>query len=127
MTAALSRADLEDIAERAARKAVQQTLLTVGIDVSNPLVVQRDFAVMRDIVGSVRDANFRKDLEHARTWRLEMEREDGAGADLDYARRRRKAGEAIRSKGVMTAVGVMATAALGALWLGLQQLFARVP
>jgi hypothetical protein len=121
----LTRADFEDIAETAAKKAVRETLLTIGLDVANPIEVQRDFAVMRQIGRLAMDADFRKDLEHARTWRLDMERPDGVADDLADARRRRKAVEAIRTKGVLTAVGVIATGMLGALFVGLQQLFSR--
>jgi SpoVK/Ycf46/Vps4 family AAA+-type ATPase len=125
MTTGYTRADLEDIAEAAAKKAVRETLLTIGVDIANPIDVQRDFAVMRQIGRMAMDAEFRKDLEHARSWRQDMERPDGAADDLADARKRRKAVEAIKSKGVMTAVGIIATGFLGALFIGLQQMFAR--
>jgi hypothetical protein len=122
---ALPRAEVEEIATTAAKSAVHETLIAIGIDVSHPIEAQRDFVVMREIGHLAMDAEFRKDLEHARKWRIEMEREDGAADDLADARRRRKAVEAIKAKGLLTAVGVLAAGALGALLIGLQQLLAR--
>ncbi len=102
---ALTRAEVEEIAASAATNAVRETLLTIGVDVSHPIEAQRDFAVMRQIGRLAMDAEFRKDLEFVREWRLGM--------------------QSLRSTGVRTAIGVLVTATFGALWLGIQQLLAR--
>jgi len=101
----LTRAEIEEIAASAATKAVRETLLTIGVDVSHPIEAQRDFAVMRQIGRLAMDAEFRKDLEYAREWRLGM--------------------QSLRTASARTAIGVIVTATLGALWLGIQQLMAR--
>ena len=94
----------EDI-EQAAERAVRATLLTIGIDVSNPLEAQRDFAIMREIGRIAMDAEFRKDLEHARRWRLAM--------------------EAAQSRGFLTIVGMVVAGTATALVVGLQAIFGR--
>jgi len=101
----LSRAEVEDIAATAAKSAVRETLLTIGVDVAHPIEAQRDFAVMRQIGRLAMDAEFRKDLEFAREWRLGM--------------------QSLRATGTRAGIGAIVAAALGALWLGLQQLLAR--
>jgi hypothetical protein len=94
----------EDI-EQAAERAVRATLLTIGIDIANPLQAQRDFAIMREIGRLAMDAEFRKDLEHTRRWRLAM--------------------EAAHSKGFLTIVGLVVTGTATALFVGLQAIFGR--
>ena len=95
----------QDDIERVADRAVRTTLLTIGIDVANPLQAQRDFAVMREIGRLAMDAEFRKDLEHTRRWRLAM--------------------EAAQSKGFLTVVGLIVTGTATAFFVGLQALFGR--
>jgi hypothetical protein len=43
------RASIESIADRAAEKAVRDTLMLLGIDVSNPIAAQKQFAVLREL------------------------------------------------------------------------------
>lgn len=61
--------DIEDIAERAAIRAVKSTLLQLGIDTENPLEAQRDFVLLRELAKLASDAEFRKDIEQIRLWR----------------------------------------------------------
>jgi hypothetical protein len=95
----------QDDIQQAAERAVRATLLTIGIDVSNPLHAQRDFAIMREVGRLAMDAEFRKDLEHARRWRLAM--------------------EAAQSKGFLTIVGLVVTGTATALFVGLQAILGR--
>jgi hypothetical protein len=53
-------------AEEAATRAVNKTLLLIGIDSANPLAAQRDFATLREVVKIVSDLEYRKDWEHVR-------------------------------------------------------------
>jgi hypothetical protein len=117
----LSEAQVADIAERAADRATRQILLTLGVDVDNPLDAQRDFAVMREVGRLAMDAEFRKDLEHARDWRRAMEEPDGISADLAHTRRWRKIVEASSSKGVLTGVGILVTGAISMIVIGVQR------
>lgn len=101
----ITRDEVEQIAERAAEQAVKATLLSIGVDVANPIAAQRDFSVLRQITTLAMDSEFRKDLEHTRKWR--------------------KAVEGIQSKGVMTIVGALVTGTIGIMIVGLQQFFGR--
>lgn len=65
--------DVETIAEKAAQRAVKETFLHIGINLDNPLDAQRDFYLMREIGRLAEDENFRKDLQHIRSWRLRTE------------------------------------------------------
>lgn len=40
---------LEMLADRAAEKAVRDTLMLIGIDASNPIAAQKQFAVLREL------------------------------------------------------------------------------
>lgn len=43
------RASIENIADRAASKAVRDTLMLIGIDVSDPIAAQKQFAILREL------------------------------------------------------------------------------
>ena len=94
----LDEADIAAIAERAADRAVRGMLTTLGIDVDDPLAAQKDFAILREVGDLVRDPEFRKDIEHMRSWRLAMNE--------------------VKVNGIRAAVGILVTGALGALWIG---------
>lgn len=100
----IPQAQIEQIASEAARKAVKETLLTLGIDADDPLNAQKDMVILREVGKLVLDAEFRKDMEHLRAWRVTV---------LD-----------VKSKGLMAAVGIIVTGVIGLLvagfkgWLG---------
>lgn len=94
----LSTAELRDIAEQAAKEAVRETLLTLGIDVSNPIQAQKDMMLLREVGKLVMDTDFRKDMEHVRTWRLAIQE--------------------IKTKSLVTAVGVVVTGVIGLVVAG---------
>jgi hypothetical protein len=91
------------IASAAAEETVHKTLLAIGIDASDPIAAQRDFATMREVVKMVLDPNYRKDWEHVRWWREAM--------------------ESLKNKGVIAFVGIVVAGLASALWLGLQDMF----
>lgn len=101
----MTRDEIEQIAEQSADLAVKATLLSIGIDVANPISAQRDFSVLRQITTLAMDSEFRKDLEHTRKWR--------------------KAVESAQTKGMMTLIGALVTGIIGILVVGLQQVFGR--
>jgi hypothetical protein len=68
------------------RETVRETLLSMGVDTTDPIEMQRDFQAVRD-------------------WRLVC--------------------EAIRSKGLMTLVGILIAGVLGALLVGLKDVILR--
>ena len=100
--------EMKAIAAAAAKEAVQEVLIVIGIDVSGPQAIreaQRDFVVIHELARLALDSDFRKDLEFVREWRLST--------------------QSLRKTSVRVAVGLIVTAGLGALWLGLQQLMTR--
>lgn len=101
----LSNTEIIEVAEHAAERAVTRTLLTLGIDVNDPLNAQRDFAIMREVGELARDPEFRKDIEHTRKWRKTL--------------------EAIQTKGFLTAVGLIVTAIFAVALAGLKSIFIK--
>lgn len=77
----MTQAEIEAIADRAAKTATAETLKALGIDMAQPFEMQRDFA-------------------HLRSWRLSV--------------------EAMRTKTILTAVGILVTGVLGAVWLAIK-------
>jgi hypothetical protein len=88
------------IAEAAALSAVNETLMKLGIDTSNPILAQREFAVMRELRSMVDDEEFQADLAHLRKWR--------------------KAVESAQATTFLAMVGLLATGGAAAFWLGLK-------
>lgn len=64
---------MSDIAQRASRHAVRETMLMIGLDVNNPIEMQRDLTAMREIRAIFKDAEFQADLNHLRSWRKTMD------------------------------------------------------
>jgi hypothetical protein len=88
------------IAEAAARSAVNETLTKLGIDTSNPIQAQREFAVMRELRGLVDDDEFQADLAHLRKWR--------------------KAVESAQNTTFLAMIGLLVSGGAAAFWLGIK-------
>lgn len=73
----MTRSDVRQVV----REAVQETLLTLGVDAKNPLTVQQDMHFIREL---------------------------------------RTASEKVRSRGLLVLVGILVTATMGALWIGIK-------
>lgn len=73
----LTESELEEVIE----KSVKRAFVSMGIDVDNPVEVQRD-------------------MQHLRDWRMLT--------------------DAIRTKGIMTIVGIIVAGACAALWVGVK-------
>lgn len=99
MTSA-SDAELKDIAEIVAQKAVEETLLKLGIDVRNPLQAQQDFVVLREMRELMKDTEFQADIAHLQKWRKSM--------------------DSIQTKGLLTVVTLFVTGLIGLLVMGLK-------
>lgn len=95
-----STAEIQTIAEAAAKAAVEETLLSLGIDTRDPIQAQRDFMVLREVGRLVMDSEFRKDMEHLRNWRLAVKE--------------------VKTKGLITLVGILVTGAVALLVAGLK-------
>lgn len=95
-----STAEIQTIAEAAAKAAVEETLLSLGIDTRDPIQAQKDFMVLREVGRLVMDSEFRKDMEHLRNWRLAVKE--------------------VKTKGLITLVGILVTGAVALLVAGLK-------
>lgn len=94
---------MRQVADEAATKAVNDTLLRLGIDPNNPIEAQRDFAAMREMREMVSNEEWWKDQHHLRRWR--------------------KAVDAVESKGFMAAVGFFMIAGAAGLALTISRKF----
>jgi hypothetical protein len=90
---AQTRRSIEAIADRAATKAVRDTLTLLGIDVTNPIRAQEEFARLRRVSAMMHDEERVKDLE--------------------FLNRLRAASEMIQDTGWKTVIRVCVTAGLG--------------
>jgi hypothetical protein len=91
--------DVATIAEKAAKDAVAQTLLSLGVDTRDPMSAQSTFHTLKGLVHTFAEKEFQADLAHLRTWRL--------------------ATESIKTNTTRAVVGVAITGLAGLLWLGL--------
>jgi hypothetical protein len=67
-----TRALMKEIATEAAEEAVLKTLMTMGIDASDPIEAQRDMLALRELRALIDDPEFQKDMLHLRRWRMNM-------------------------------------------------------
>lgn len=67
-----TRALMKEIATEAAEEAVHRTLMTMGIDSSDPIEAQKDMMALRELRELIDDPEFQKDMMHLRRWRLNM-------------------------------------------------------
>lgn len=84
-----------------AKKAVRETLLSLGIDVNDPIQAQRDFQALRDLRKLTEDDEFSADLRHLRNWS--------------------KAVDALPSRGFLLVFTSIVTGGLGLLVLGFKE------
>lgn len=96
-----TRVIVERVAQEAAHEAVTATLTSLGVDAQDPLEAQRDFAALRELRTLVESKETQADLMHLRKWRLAMEQ--------------------VQTKGILAVVGVIISAGLALLWVGLRQ------
>jgi hypothetical protein len=89
---------MKALAKEAAKEAAHEVLQTIGIDTSNPIKTQAEFASMRELALLMKD--------------------DRIVADLEFLRRLRGASDNIRDTAWKTVAKVVVTALLGILALG---------
>lgn len=61
--------ELDEIVSRAAKSAVRETLMAIGVDTGNPIEAQATFATLRQIARTFGEPDFQADLNHLRVWR----------------------------------------------------------
>lgn len=90
--------DKHNDVKQVAKQAVEETLMSIGVDTKNPLQAQASFAALRNLVGVFSDPDFQADLQHLRAWRVSVSQ--------------------ARSKGLLTVVGAAVTGTFFLLLLG---------
>ncbi|AKQ75793.1 hypothetical protein FDH82_gp03 [Roseobacter phage RDJL Phi 2] len=95
-----TRVLVKQVADEAARKAVAQTLTSLGVDANDPFEVQKDMQALREIRDMMTSEEFKSDMMHLRKWRVAM---DG-----------------VQNKGILAVVGLAVSGVGAALWLGFQ-------
>lgn len=96
---------LKQVADEAAKKAVHDAFMVMGLDIDEPIISQRDFAILRELSTNVSSQEFRSDLIWVRHTRLRM--------------------EGFFGKAMLTAVGVAVAGAMHSLWLGVATLLGK--
>lgn len=94
--AEMSQEKLEALIQDCARKAVADVLMLIGVDATNPIKAQATFASLREIADLYSDPEFRSDLTELRAWRKSM--------------------SSVKSKGVLTIVGLIVTGVGLLIW-----------
>lgn len=90
---AVSEEKLKLIVREAVGSAVMETLITLGIDVRDPIRTQEQMASLRELAKMLDDEEFKKDLAHVRRWRKSLDE--------------------VSNIGVKTAVGIIITGLFG--------------
>lgn len=97
------RALMKAVATEAVEEAVPATLLKLGMDTSDPIAAQEEMAAVREIAKHIGDPEYQADQLHLRRWR--------------------KAMESASNITLKTAIGIIITGLLGALWIGITSFF----
>lgn len=97
-----TRALINEVASKAAREAVREAFLIMGVDPDDPITTQRDVAALREMRELVDDKDWQADMLHLRKWRKTM--------------------DSVQSKGVLTIVGMLVAGIFAGLWLGFKSL-----
>lgn len=93
---------LKQVAEEAADKAVHRTFMAMGMDLSDPIGSQRDFAILRRLSESVQDPEYT--------------------ADMAWVRKTRARWDGVLGKAILTAVVIAVGGALHTFWAGAKAL-----
>lgn len=130
--------ELRQMAREAGEAAAINVFKMIGVDVSDPIQAQEDFAIMRGIVRLARDPEYRKDAEFVRELRKrdrdphpdDSDRVSAEKADQEFVRVMRARAErwrSIRDKGFGTAMGALFVGLGSAAYLFIQSLLAGGP
>lgn len=95
----------EEAAHKTANKVVREILVTLGIDSSDPIAIQKDMAALREMRELIADKDFQSDMAHVRAWRESM--------------------EAAKSRSFLAIIALITTGAMGALWIGAKELLTK--
>lgn len=92
---------VDQAADRAAKRTVEEMLVSIGIDPSNPLEAQRNAAFLAELRKTAMDTEFQNDMKYLRAWRTQM--------------------EGIKRHGTFVLIGIIIAGLCAAFWLGMKQ------
>lgn len=75
----MTNEELQIVIRESVGSAVKETLVTLGIDTSNPIKAQEQMVAVRDLAKLLDDEEFKKDLAHVRRWRKSVEEASNVG------------------------------------------------
>ncbi len=93
---------INEVAGKAAKEAVREAFLVMGVDPDDPIATQRDVAALRELRQLTDDKDWQADMLHLRKWRKTMDN--------------------VQSKGVLTLVGMLVAGVFTGAWLGFKSL-----
>ena len=105
MTDAYTPEELRVLVHDAAKQAVEETLLRIGVNTSNPISAQEEFATLRELRSMLSDKEFQADLQYLRSWRNAM--------------------DSAKSKGMISVVALLISGMAAMVLLGVQEFFAK--
>jgi len=91
---------IEQTANSAAKNAVEGMLVSLGIDATDPIEVQKDMAYLREFRQFLGDPEVQADLLHMRKWRKTM--------------------EGVQRKSLVSVVGLIVVGTAALIWMGIQ-------
>ena len=95
--------EIEKIVETATKRAVHETLISLGLDPEHPLKSQKTMAALGEMTALFNDPEYQADQIHLRKWRMSM--------------------ESASKIGFRAVVTVIFTGMITALYLGMVQMF----
>ncbi len=95
--------DIEKLIKSSIDNAIQENFTRLGIDTRDPFQAQRDFQALRELREMFSDKELAADLIHLRKWRMAM--------------------NSVRSKSLLTSVGMILTGVSALFLVGLKKWF----
>lgn len=95
---------MKQIAHEAAKEAITELFLKLGIDISNPIEVQKDMQSLRAMTHRINDPEVTNDMAYLRELRLTS--------------------ESIKSKTLLTFVGILVAGLVSTVVVGIKSVFA---
>lgn len=93
----MSDTSMKDMAEEVSTKTAQKMLIGLGLDIDDPISMQKDMAALRELRELIESEEFKKDMLHLRKWR--------------------KAMDSVESKGFLAAIGLVIVGGIAAMML----------
>lgn len=96
--AQISAPELQKLVHETSKATVHEMLTQMGVDTKNPLEMQADMMALRELRKMYTDVEVQQDMAHLREWRQNMQR--------------------IKTKGMLTVLGITLAGAISMFWMG---------